>query len=233
MRSLIFPLCVIFLMLMPLLAEDGSMWKALTQQQQEQLTAGNHVVLEEEVPDNPWPRFVIYHLVNSSPEQVAAVFWDCELDPQYVPNCLTVEVKARPKSWIHEGEYTLRMPLMLPNEVYTSRNEIKSPSPDIYEISWKVLVARYIKGSVGSLRLEPHGEKGDKCLLCYSNLVMPGGQIAALLRGKARNQVIESVCALVHQVEHEIQNSPQLIQKQLEDMQKSLEKQPSQIPAST
>jgi hypothetical protein len=232
MRSLIFPLCVIFLMLMPLLAEDGSMWKALTQQQQEQLTAGNHVVLEEEVPDNPWPRFVIYHLVNSSPEQVAAVFWDCELDPKYVPNCLTVELKVRPKSWIHEAEYTLSMPLMLPNEVYTSRNELKSPSPNNYEISWKVLQARYIKGSEGNLRIEPHGDKGDKCLLCYSNLVMPGGQIAALLRGKARNEVIESVGALVHQVEHEIQNSPQLIQNQQTELEKSLGKQPAPIPAA-
>ena len=111
---------------------------------------------------------------------------------------------------------------MLPNEVYVSRNELNPTSPDgIYEISWKVLSSRYISASNGNLKIEPHG---DKAFLCYKNLVIPGGKFAGLLRTKARNQVVESVLATVHQVETETKESPELLQHQVQDLEKSLPK---------
>ncbi len=202
-------------------AEVSPLWDTLSPQQQEQLSSGKPVLVEEEVPENPWPRFTVYHLVKSSPAQAAAVFWDCELDSKYIPNCLSVQIISTPEPWINDGEYTLKMPMFMPNEVYVSRNELKAPSPDVYEISWNVLHAHYIKGSTGNIRIEPHGEGS---LIRYTNLVKPGSSIAGLLRGQARSQVIESVNALVRQIEGEMQGNSQVLDQQLQEMTRDLPK---------
>jgi hypothetical protein len=192
------------------------MWDTLTTQQQETLSAGKPLLLEQEITDNPWPRFTVYHLVKSSPAQAAAVFWDCELDPKYVSNCLSVQVVARPDLWIRDGEYTLKMPLMLPNEVYVSRNELKWAFGN-YDISWHVLHARYIQGSTGNILFEQHG---DQTLIRYTNLVKPGSSIAGLLRTNAGREVVESVKALVRQIESELSENPQLMEHQVKDLEK-------------
>jgi hypothetical protein len=242
MRRLIFPLILFYCSLGSLLAGDGKLWSGLTPQQQQDLKAGKSIVLEEEVSDNPWPRYTIYHLVKSSSEKLAAVFWDCELDSKYVPNCLSVRIVSRPQPWIHDGEYTLKMPMYLPDEVYVSRNDLTNPAPDVFEISWEVLDARYIKGSIGNIRIEPYGDKNatnptngsaDMALMRYTNLVRPGGRIAGLLRAKARKEVIESVEAFVQQAEGEIRERPQLVDKQLHDLDRSLEKTTPPIPPGT
>ena len=206
-------------------AAESPMWKSLTPQQQELLSTGKPVVIEENVGENPWPRYVVYRLVNSSAEKAAAVFWDCELDTRYIPNCLIVRTVARPQPWIHEAEYTLKMPMFLPNEVYLSRNELTTPSSGDYEISWKVLHARYITGSTGNIRIEPleltnqNVGNGEKALMRYSNLVIPGGRIACLLRAQARQQVVDSVNALARQVDQE---SSQVSEKQIAELKKAL-----------
>jgi hypothetical protein len=200
-----------------LFASDAPLWDALTPQQQEVLSSGKPLLLEEEMADNPWPRFTVYQLVKSSPAQAAAVFWDCKLDPKYVPNCLSVRIVSTPQPWIHDGEYTLKMPLFLPNEVYLSRNELMVPSSGVYEISWNVLHARYIQGSTGNILFQQHG---DQTLIRYTNLVKPGSSIAGLLRANASRQVVESVRALTHQIENEIQDAPQLLDHQLKELEK-------------
>jgi hypothetical protein len=202
------------------LSAEESMWSALTQQQHAQLLAGKQVVLEEEISGKPWPRFTIYHLVKGTPADVAAIFWDCELDPKYIPDCLSVRIISRSAPWIHDGEYTLKMPLFLPDEVYVSRNELKRHSATSYEISWKVLRSRYSESCSGSLRMEEHD---GKTLLCYSNLVVPGSRIARLLRSTAGNQVVSSVQALVRQIASEIEMRPQLLEQQLHSLEHALE----------
>jgi hypothetical protein len=202
------------------LSAEESMWSALTQQQHAQLLAGKQVVLEEEISGKPWPRFTIYHLVKGTPADVAAIFWDCELDPKYIPDCLSVRIISRSAPWIHDGEYTLKMPLFLPDEVYVSRNELKRHSATSYEISWKVLRSRYSESCSGSLRMQEHD---GKTLLCYSNLVVPGSRIARLLRSTAGNQVVSSVQALVRQIASEIEMRPQLLEQQLHSLEHALE----------
>jgi hypothetical protein len=176
--------------------------------------------LEEEISGKPWPRFTIYHLVKGTPADVAAIFWDCELDPKYIPDCLSVRIISRTAPWIHDGEYTLKMPLFLPDEVYVSRNELKRHSATSYEISWKVLRSRYSESCSGSLRMQEHD---GKTLLCYSNLVVPGSRIAGLLRSTAGNQVVSSVQALVRQIALEIETRPQLLEQQLHSLEHALE----------
>ncbi|MEI6323572.1 MAG: hypothetical protein WCP60_10765 [bacterium] len=209
---------------------SASMWSGLSSQQQELLSSGKPLVIEESVSGNAWPRYTVYMLVKASSAQSAAVFWDCELDPKYVPDCLSVHLLGSPQPWIREAEYTLKMPMMLPNEVYVSRNEIHSEEiPGVYEISWNVLRASYIKGSTGNLRIEPFGNGSDqeqRSLLRYSNLVIPGSSIAGLLKSMARSEVIQSVKALSNQIEQERISDPQLLDHQLHEMMRVIKSIP-------
>ncbi len=187
-------------------------WEGLSSRQKEMLTSGESLILEEEVPGNPWPRFIVYHLVKATPAEVAAVFWDLRLDPQYIPNCLSVTIAASPAPNVVDGEYTLKMPFFLPDEVYVSRNTLRRHSEEHYEISWEVLRSRYTKSCSGSLALQ----KNDKgTLLRYTNIVEPGSKIAGIMKNSASRQVLASVKALVSQVGAELGNRSALLEKQL------------------
>jgi hypothetical protein len=218
-RPLLTIVLLIFCGIRPALSLENSLWSELTQSQKEQLVSGGSLKLEEDVPDSAWPRFRIYHLVNGKPSDVAAVFWNCELDPAYIPNCTSVRILSRPSPSIHEAEYTLKMPFFLPDEVYVSRNSLREISPSDYEISWKVLSSRYTKSCTGNLRMEQYG---NRTLIRYTNLVVPGSRIARLLRASAGNQVVDSVHALVHQVGSELSNDGRLLEQQLGELEKSL-----------
>jgi hypothetical protein len=186
--------------ILPVFAEDAGKapnWDTLSPAHRAQLNAGRPVVLEEEIADNPWPRFTIYQLAKAQPAEVAAVFWDCEKDSEYVPNCLKVTILSRPSPNVTEAEYTLKMPFFLPDEVYVSRNEVQRGAEGAYTVSWRVLRSRYTKSCSGSLRLERHD---GGTLIRYSNLVEPGSRIAKLMKATASRQVVESVQSLVDRV---------------------------------
>jgi ribosome-associated toxin RatA of RatAB toxin-antitoxin module len=174
-----------------------SYWNSLGENHHDMLNSGRPVILEEEIPGNPWPRFTIYQLVKAKPAHVAAVFWDCEKDPEYIPNCTKVSILSRPAPNVVEAEYTLKMPFLIPDEIYVSRNQIRRGPDGGYEVSWKVLNSRYTKSCSGTLRLEDHD---GGTLIRYSNLVEPGSRIAKLLKASASRQVVESVQSLVDRV---------------------------------
>jgi hypothetical protein len=136
--------------------------------------------------------------VKAEPKSIAAVFWDCRRDPEYIPNCTAVTILSHPSPSVIEASYTLSMPFLLPDEVYVSKNVLRKPSETSYEITWNVSEARYTKSAMGSLRIEPHGQGS---ILRYANLVIPGSRIAGLLRATAGSQVVESVKALTRRVE--------------------------------
>ena len=197
---------------------EGELWNALPHSEQRELLEGKVVKLEEDVDGSAWPRFIIYHLVKSPPAAVAAVFWNCELDPKYIPSCTSVKILNSPEPGVVNAQYTLSMPFFLPDEVYVSRNKLRKLSPSDYEISWRVTPSRYSKSSVGSLRVEEHG---DRTLIRYTNLVIPSSRFASLLRSTAATQVVESVKALVTQVISEIEQTPTLLEKQLQALEQS------------
>lgn len=206
----------------PLAAADY--WAGLSSRQRELLLAGKPLMLEEEMPGNPWPRFIVYHLVKATPAEIAALFWDLRLDPKYVPNCLSVTILSSPAPNILEGEYTLKMPFFLPDEVYVARNTLHRHSEEHYEISWEVLRSRYTKSCTGAISLQKH-ETGT--LLRYSNAVEPGSRIAGIMKNSAAHQVLASVTALISQVSVELANRPQLLEQQLKTLGEAAAKSPA------
>jgi len=219
MSRLLFPLLMLCAFLSSGFAVGSPLWNGLSTQQKGELLAGKSIMIEEEVAGSPWPRLTIYHLVRSSPAKVAAVFWNSELDTEYLPHCQSVRILARPSSTVQEAQFTLKMPFFLPDEVYVSHIEVKRPSSEIYDLSWHVLESVYAKECTGNVRIE--NEKGN-ALLSYKNFMIPKSSFASLLRSQAGERVEESVQALASQVEKETASSSPLLKSQLEDLARAL-----------
>ena len=212
----IFPLLILLSEILPGFSTDAeaSLRTELNPRQQEEWSAGKPVVIEEEVPGEAWPLLTIYQQVACSPAELAGVFWNSELDTDYLPGCLSVKILARPIPSIHEARFTLKMPFLLPDEVYTSRIELipQPPGPpESYKIRWQILESRYSKSCSAEIVMEG-GEGGT--LFRYRNFMSPRSRIAVLMRTPARDRLVRSVEALVAQVARERKQSPQLIERQ-------------------
>lgn len=208
-------------------AARASLRSELNSRQQEELSSGKPVVLEEEVPGEPWPLMTIYQQVVCSPAELAGVFWNSELDPDYLPGCLSVKVLARPSPSVHEARFTLKMPFLLPDEVYTSRIELipQPPGlPESYKIRWQILESRYSKSCRGEIVMEG---SGGGTLFRYRNFMSPRSRIAVLMRAPAKDRLVQSVEAMVAQVARERKQSPELIERQRNALRLALGRKPS------
>lgn len=120
------------------------------------MAAGSQVDIREDIPSQPWPRVRVYQRVNALPEEVAAVF-DYEKANSYIPDVLESQVSKRHSPRVFEVDYKVEVPI-LPDEMYTARNEIEMLQSGSYRISWRVLKALQTKAAVGNLRIDRYGE---------------------------------------------------------------------------
>ena len=202
------------------IAESLDSWSALNEKQHALLHSGKQVLVTEKISNSSWPYFHVYLLVHATPLQAAAVFWDAPNAPHFIPHCVNVNVSTRPTANIAELDYELQVPFF-PNEVSKVRNVVRSlPQDGGYEISWKVLRSKYSKGGKGSFLVVPHE---NESFICYSNFVDPGSIIATILRKYAERQVQEIAAAIAAQIEYEVQNNPEQILQQEEELKKALE----------
>lgn len=176
-----------------------------------QLASGKPLILEKDVPGEPWPELTIWQLIKCAPEELAGVFWDSELDASYLPGCLEARILSRPVPYAQKAQFKLKMPLFLPDEVYVSDITLIPQPPGCYRISWSVIESVYAKSCSGEIQIEP---RAGMTLMRYRNFMVPKSRIAVLLRGAGRDRVIESVRALVAQTEREVRGSPELLARQ-------------------
>jgi hypothetical protein len=188
----------LFLISSPELLAD-SLLSELSSAQRCQVHDGSQVIITENVEGKPWPRIKVYRLVDASPEQVTAVFFDYESAKSFVPNVIKSQISNRLSACTMDVDYGLDVPVF-PDEFYTVRNNLKLIDENSYCIDWKLLRSVLTKDSIGNIRIEPWE---GKAVICYQNLVTPASNIAVLLRGKAIEQMKETTQALAERVEKE------------------------------
>jgi hypothetical protein len=198
---------------------EGSLINELAAGEQTRVKRGEQILVSEKVAGKPWPKVKIYRTVNATPEEVAAVFCDFNHAKDYVPNVLKSEVSHRVSPCIVDVDYGLDVPI-LPDEYYTTRNSLTSPAPNTYRVDWKLLRAVQTKDSIGCLRVEPFED--GKALICYENLVTPGSKMAGLLKGKALQQMGETVAAIAARVESQKTRHPQDLKRSVETLREML-----------
>ena len=165
----------------------------------------------------------VYRLVDASPEQVAAVFFDYESAKSFVPNVIKSEISNRLSACTIEVDYGLDVPIFH-DELYTVRNSLRLVDENSYCIDWKLLRAVLTKDSVGNIRVEPWE---GKAVICYQNLVTPGSNIAVLLRGRAIEQMKETTKALASKVEKEKSANPPALKRQVAALRAALRQPPA------
>lgn len=180
------------------------------------LANGKPLVLNRQIPGQPWPEMTVWQLVKCSPEVIAGVFWDSELDPSYLPGCLETQIISRPTPSLQKARFRLKMPLFLPDEVYTSDIELLPQPPGSYKITWKVTESVYAKSCNGEILIRPHE---GMALVRYTNFMVPRSKMAKLLKGPGIARVVDSFEALVAQTEKEVSESSPLLERQRKALQ--------------
>jgi hypothetical protein len=212
----------LFFISSPELVAD-SLLSELSSAQQCQVHDGSQVIITEDVEGKPWPRIKVYRLVDASPEQVTAVFFDYESAKSFVPNVIKSQISNRLSACTMDVDYGLDVPIF-PDEFYTVRNNLRLIDENSYCIDWKLLRSVLTKDSVGKIRIEPWE---GKAVICYQNLVTPASNIAVLLRGKAIEQMKETTQALAERVEKEKTANLPGLKRQIAALRAALRERPA------
>lgn len=207
---------LVFTSALPLGAAD--ILGELDSSQKSALIKGAQILVTEDIKGKPWPRVTIYKVVNATPEEVAAVFFDYEDNKSFVPNLLKSEISKRISPRSSEVDYGVNVPI-LPDEYYTVHNTIVRTAPNHYRIDWKLVRAVQTKDSIGCFRIEPFE---DKALICYQNLVTPGSSMAGLLRKPAISQMKDAATAIAERAEKLKTSNPAQLNRQVEELREAL-----------
>jgi len=191
----------------------------LSSEQRSAVVAGSQVVIREDIPGQPWPRVRVYQRVHAAPEEVAAVFFDYEKAKSYIPDVLESQISKQHSPRVFEVDYTVEVPI-LPDEMYTARNEVEILQPDSYRISWRVLKALQTKAAVGNLCIERYGD--GESLICYMNLVTPGSSVAVLLKNLAMERMEKIVASIALESEKQKTQAPLDLTRQIEILRAAL-----------
>lgn len=169
----------------------------LSQQDRNKLESGGNVLVTVEKEGAVWPEVRIYRKVKATPQGVTDLFLDYEHANTFIENLDSAKVEKEPDANTKDVRYTVRLPVIFTIN-YLVRNRYEK-TQDGYKVSWHLLEPPFAaKSAVGSLRVEPHG---DKAVICYANHVEPATRLIAGLRGHAIKEASKTVDAIVKEAE--------------------------------
>jgi len=164
---------------------------------QDELADGQLVVKSQNVPGAPWPRLMLYQVVNATPAVVWKLFNDYEAAPTYTPNLISAKVIATNPDGSKDVQYTVKVPV-IQRATYTVQNSYIT-SGSMQEVDWKLIKSPLAKSSDGSLRIEPYGS--NQTLMCYTNLCVPITNLLAGLKDEALKEAKATVRAIKAEAE--------------------------------
>jgi ribosome-associated toxin RatA of RatAB toxin-antitoxin module len=164
---------------------------------QDELAAGQLVVKSQNVNGDPWPRLMLYQVVDAPPNVVWKLFNDYSAAPSYTPGLISAKVLSTNSDGTKDVEYTVKVPV-IQRATYTVQNSYITKG-SMREVSWKLLKSPLAKSSDGSLRIQPYGK--NQTIMCYTNLCVPITNLLAGLKNEALNAAKETVRALKAEAE--------------------------------
>lgn len=197
----------------------ASLADSLNSKELNQIKEGQQIMITEDVKDKPWPRVSVYQVVNASPEEVMAVFFDYNNACNFIPNVKKSEISKQINACSQEVTYSVDVPI-LPDEIYTMRNSLSS-TPKGYKIGWTLLDASTMKAADGNFEVEP---LDGRSLVRYQNLVDPGSKLAGMLKGFACQQIQTTVSAISKEIEGQKSDQPAKLQKKVLKLEEAVAK---------
>jgi len=189
----------------------GGITSELNSDQLNELRDGHLVFATDEMPPSPWPRVRAYRLINATPEEVVAVFFDYENAPKFIPHLKSAIISKRNSPTCMEVDYVLAVPI-ISDERYRTRNTLSHNEQGVFKVDWLLLQAMRTKSSVGHMQVEPFE---GKALMAYCSMTVPGSSIAFLLKRTALEQVRQTVDAIAKEVETQKSQDPDQLGKEV------------------
>ncbi len=175
----------------------ASMIEELSAKDRAKLENGESVVITVDKPGAIWPEVRIYRSVTATPQGVTDLFLDYEHANTFIENLESAKVENEPDANTKDVRYIVRLPIIFKIN-YLVRNSYEK-TPNGYTVRWHLLEPPFAaKSAVGSLRVEPHG---DKAVICYANHVEPATRLIAGLRGHAIKEASKTVQAIAKEAE--------------------------------
>jgi len=138
-----------------------------------------------------------------------------------VPSVIKSEISRSVSPCVLEVDYGLTVPI-LPDEYYTVRNTLKAGENGSYLVTWTLIKALQTKASEGGLRIE---RWKDGAVIRYTNFVTPNSGMARLLKSAAIDRLLNTVRAIVTQVENQKTKHPETLRENVRCLQEALKKE--------
>ena len=194
----------------------AGVFDSLKSEEKNQVMNGKQVIHESRDPIHPhapWPKFEVFQLIQATPEEAAAVFWDTGNHKNFIPNLKRSDTTMTGKNTA-DVHYSIELPMMLGTESYVVHNTLHSHQ-GTYEVSWVGVPNSSFDYSVGSAQFEP---LGDATLLTYTssvNSIRFGSSLAWVVDG-VRSQLLQTVDAIVNRTDGEKASHSTLLQQEID-----------------
>jgi len=167
-----------------------------------QLTAGEVVVTSEDIKGAPWPKLVLYQVVDAPPQVLINLLTDYDAAPAYTPGLISAKILATNADGSKDIEYTVKAPLL--QKISYSVHNTYVKKGDNFTVNWDLIHSPLAKTSTGSIRVEPYGK--NQSLMCYTNFVVPITNLVAGMKGDALKSAKETVAAIKQEAERRAKN---------------------------
>jgi hypothetical protein len=167
----------------------------------------------------PWPRSIVYQLIDATPEVCAAVLSDYELQATYIPRMKSARIVRRAGSDV-DVEYVIDIPLFS-DERSISRQRVIASGQE-YRVVWNTVPDPAVQASItsGSATFAPMTNvrtSRPATLMIHDQLVVPASAFARvpLVKNKAIEASRESAVAIRRQIEREVASDTARLRRQL------------------
>lgn len=201
----------------------------LTPAQIERLEMGEPVqVLEPSA--GPWPRSIVFQLIEATPEECAAVLSDYELQSSYIPRMKSSRIVRRSGADT-DVQYVIDVPIY-PDERSVSRQRVVATLNE-YQVLWQTVTDSLSRGSVttGSARFKPMMNRRTSrsgTLMIHDQQVVPSSVFArvSFVRNKAIEASRDAAAAIRRQVERERASEPERVRLQVAQLRSVVTRPP-------
>jgi len=194
-------------------------FQELSPEDQAKVASGQMVTIYTDVTGAPWPKMKVYQRIDATPEEVMAVFSDYPLQSTYVPYVKVAKISQVIDKSTALVDYTYNLPMGFGIENYTVRDHIEAyDEGKSFTVNWVLVKADTTKRSEGEVRCEPLA--GGGTLYTYDSFIWPNrwGTDLKWVIERAKQAVLDTVTATAKQIQTEKTSSPEILQKQIQDL---------------
>lgn len=198
---------------------QAGIYSGLTDDEKNQVQAGEQVVKTLDVPGASWPRVTVYQYVKATPEEVMGVFTDYERASSYMRGLTKSKISKHIDARTVEIDYVLALPFVA-DEWYTVRDTLSDYDDGAsYQVAWTLVKAYSTRSSEGSMKVEA---LGSGSILAYDNFVVSNRAGSGFMYKKAIARVKDSVRDIQREVERVKEKDPAYLSTRVKALAESL-----------